>query len=253
MNKINNTIKKNSKKIDSSVTKILKEKKSIINDLRKNLKNKEQEFIIAIKDRSCFQEHDWFWFENKNWKLTTIWAIDALNNFNDYWWEENTAHDQWFLTWYETAIQDINKFSWKNNNIISTEEFMNSVDNLLYFKDILQFQLILESNWVAKLDLTNTPYQILVRWDREKIKFYKKFENESSYEYLNNYLWIYDTIEAVYKISETIWELDEKWTKECKDCWWERISRIFDIDWTNLEEVTFCKDCWEWRPYEKED
>jgi hypothetical protein len=102
------------------------------------------------------------------------------------------------------------------------------------------------------MDLTWTSLDIFVKWDNNSIEFYKDDSDEPTIKYENIYKDEHDTFDAVYKIINTITEVNEKYDKECKKCWIEKISRIFDIDWTNLEEISFCPDCLDWKPYIKE-
>jgi hypothetical protein len=253
MDKINKFKKTDNCNKNNPVLDILKSKKSLIWKLKGNLKSTEKEFIEAIKQRQCFKEKDWFGFETKDWELTTAWAIDALNNFDEYGWEEATAHDQWFLTWYESAISDIENFDWKSNYKITKEDFNTTIDNTLYFIDVLHFQLLLESEWSAELNLTETPQRMFIRWDEDKLEFYKKWTDEPDYEVTNKFTKEEDTMNSVYFIIDKMIELDEKWERECENCWEQKEYRMFDIDWTNLVELLVCNECWEGRPFEKED
>lgn len=226
----------------------LKSKKSLIAKMSQNYKSKEKEFLSAIKQRECFKDEEWYWFETRNWLLTDKWAKDALDNFNEYAWEEATAHDQGFLTWYETAINDVNNFWWEVERWITTEDLKYLIDKNLHFKSILQFQLELESWWESELDLTGTPVNMFIRWDNNSIEFWKEDDNEPSYRYDNTFKSEYDTFNAVYKIIDTISEVDEKWAKECMECWDEKEYRMFDMDWTNLVELLVCNWCGYWKP-----
>ena len=50
-------------------------------------------------------------------------------------------------------------------------------------------------------------------------------------------------------IAENVKDFFEEYKKSiCKDCEIDMINRIFDLDWKNLEEFTFCESCWLWRP-----
>lgn len=141
---MDNLNKKTIKKSKSNVLNILNSKKALLNKMKKNFKNTESKFLKSIKERACFKEQDWYGFENKDWKLTNEWAIDALNNFNEYWGEENTAHDQWYLAWYENAINDINSFIEKNNEVT-----IEKIDKLNIEKSIW------EENWLVNIIWAN--------------------------------------------------------------------------------------------------
>jgi hypothetical protein len=90
---------------------------------------------------------------------------------------------------------------------------------------------------------------MFIYWEGKTIEFWKEEDNEASYKYINTTdNPKYDTIDSVNKICDLIVEVEEKWSKECVECWGERTSKMFDMDWTNLEEINTCNDCWFWKP-----
>lgn len=245
MNNLNKGKIKNIKKANSNVLEILQSKKIILKWMKAKLEITKKRFLKDIKERTCFKDEDWFGFENKDWHLTDKWARDALNHFDEYWWEENTAHDQWYLSWYNEAIQDLSSIKGENNIWVTKEELLKSIEDNPHFKDILLFQLKLETKGEAILDLRKSSDEMYITWKGNEIEFFKENDNEPSYKHtiLDD-----EVLNIAYDICNLIKEVEEKWSKECNDCWWERTNKMFDIDWINLEEINTCNDCWLWTP-----
>ncbi len=194
---------------------ILKWKKSLTHKMKSNYKNYEKEFLWYIKQRGCFKDEEWHWFETKNWVLTDKWAQDVLDNFDEYAWEENTAHDQGFLSWYETAINDVCSYNLNDNKSITKDNFISLMNDNLYFLDILHFWIILEKEWYAELNLFFSKHKMIIKWDSEKFKFYS-FDNikKTKEVEINNLKGKHNLIELWKFISEKIIKFDEKWKNE---------------------------------------
>ena len=91
---------------------------------------------------------------------------------------------------------------------------------------------------------------MVIVWNPEQIEFYSLDDVDTPKEIeLNNYTEESDLLELWKFISDKIIEFDEKWSKECEHCWEQKEYKMFDIDWTNLEELLVCNWCWDWKPY----